>query len=196
MKLVTAGLISFLVGCAQNPIAAQKSELSGVRLQAKPTFPREIRNIVLSKISGDPDFAQIADGLFQFKEFPFVDVKIRRIQFKNSRKAQLYLQNRKVFLDQTFKNNVSPYFGVIEVDPTCYNLAQTEAREKKNSSQISFYMQFPMSNRDVISDCIGGPVEGVSRYDFFLCRKTHTVYEIVQFRKKNQSAIVLQANCE
>ncbi len=184
MKHVIAGLISLFLGCAHQAPSSAAGKTSNVLL-----------TVNLSRIESHPDFATLQDDTFQYKP-EGVDLKIRRVLFKSDQQAALYLQNRKVFLDQTFKNNIAPYFGVVEVEPACYALAQTEANEKLTKSITTFFMEFPMANPLVISECIGGPLTGVSRYDFFNCHKTHTVYEIREYRKIGRSAVQLKVDCD
>lgn len=184
VKLVLmVGLMSLFCGCVHNPTGL-------------PVAGESIRIINLSQIESNPDFTAIQADTFQYKREVGVDVKLRRVSFNTDPQAALYLQNRKMFLDQTFKNNIAPYFGVIEVQPACYALAKTEAVEKTTSAMTTFFMEFPMANPMVISECIGGPVAGIARYDFYYCRKNQTVYEMRSFRKIDQPVASFQVDCE
>lgn len=194
MKHVIAGLISLLLGCAHQAPGASVGAPAGVATDLLNTSAGVV-TIKLSQIESHPNFAVAQADTFTYKH-DAIDLKLRRVPFINSQQATLYLQNRKVFLDQTFKNNIAPYFGVVEVEPACYALAKTEATENSTSAMTTFFMEFPMANHSVISECIGGPLAGVARYDFFNCHRTHTVYEIRQYRKIDQSAIQLQIDCE
>ncbi|MBY0452545.1 MAG: hypothetical protein K2P92_05875 [Bdellovibrionaceae bacterium] len=196
MKPVIAGLISlFILGCAQQ--ATAPNSLSHVTADSEWTaLPASALRLNLGQIEKNSDYTMRSEGLFQYTQLPTVDLKIRRLQFESPDKAEFYLQNRKMLLDQVFKNNIAPYFGVIEIDPGCFSMAKTEARETKTASMTTFFMEFPMLNRQTISDCVVGQVVGVMRYEFFYCRKERTVFELSHFRRKNEPVAVFKASCK
>lgn len=194
MKLVIAGLLSlYIFGCANSAVAPVSA--NSERPKADWTaLPESALKLNLGGLEKNPDYARNAEGVFQYKS-PETDLRIRRTQFANRSQAEFYLQNRKMLLDQVFKNNIAPYFGVIEINPTCYSMAQTEAHETKTNSMNTFFMEFPMLNRQTISDCVVGQVEGIMRYEFFFCRKQRTVFELMHFRKIAEPAARFEPVC-
>lgn len=196
MKPVIAGLISlFIAGCAQQATVPD----TPLRIPSEKEWtalPESALKLNLGRLEKNPDYAPEAGGLFRYTRSATVELSIRRMQFENPAQAEFYLQNRKMLLDQVFKNNIAPYFGVIEIDPVCFSMAKTEAREKKTATMTAFFMEFPMLNRQTISDCVVGQVAGVMRYEFFYCRKERTVFELSHFRRKNEPAAAFSASCK
>ncbi len=193
----SVGLISILCGCISKPSSPSKLDNIAPPAPVVSRYNRDsVLKIKLNSIERNGDFKISQTDTFRYLSAAEVDLQLRRILFKNSQEAKLYLQYRKVFLDQTFKNNIAPYFGVIKIEPACYALAKTAAVEKSTSLMTTFFMEFPMTNRMVISECIGGPLAGIVRYDIFHCRKTNAVYELRDFRKIDQAALKLEVECK
>lgn len=153
-------------------------------------------SLKLSQIQNSPDFTKTDADLFKYSRVSGVDLKIYRYNFLSLKDAEFFVQNRKLRLHQSFQNNIAPYFGVVELNQNCLKQARLEAIDQKiDSDTTKFFMEFPVTNRRVVSDCVRDNASDIIHYEFYLCLKKNQVYELRTYRELTDSVPHFQISC-
>ncbi len=157
--------------------------------------PQNLR-LELSQIQERSDFVETDPEVFKYKP-AHVDLKIYKFHFADLKMAELYIQNRKLHLHQTFQNNIAPYFGVVELNQSCLSRARTEATDQKiDFDTTKFFMEFPVTARRVVSDCLVDNTTEIIHYELYVCRNEKLVYELRHYRYFLEPAPVFEITCQ
>ena len=129
------------------------------------------------------DIRQTSEDIFRYEKDPGQDLRIQKYTFFSSQKAQLFYQNRKMNLHQIFQNNVAPYFGVIDLNQICLSHVNTKGEDiRLGFGGLKFYMEFPVTESKILSDCVSDDSKAIVRYEVVLCKNKKRVFELRHYR--------------
>ena len=131
----------------------------------------------LSELPSDPRLTQTAPDRYQITLGPDAEVKIFRFAFQNQKELKAYLLNRRLLLHRDFQDHIAPYTGMMEANQHCVQSADVKAQLQKRPDGEFFYMDFPVTNSKIISDCLKDDVWGMIRYTFYNCKKKNELFE-------------------